>query len=281
MFLSPREYFKLQGTQPRKRFGQHFLTQPRTAERIVQSAAIEDTDVVVEVGPGLGALTQFILPKARSVHLVELDRDLAGYLEASIPASNAHAQVIRMDVLEFDFRALSRSQGQRLIVMGNLPYNISSPLVFHLLDSFPAVKKAVFMMQKEVGERLLAGPGGKEYGVLSVLLGAYARLTGLFTVGPAQFYPPPKVDSLVALIEFADSEPAGGPPFDFLRKVVSVAFQQRRKTLHNSLKALFGNDPGRLEEAFAKSSIDPRRRPETLSPAEFLRLAKELETALS
>ena len=124
---------------------------------------------------------------------------------------------------------------------------------------------------------MLAGPGTKEYGVLSVLLGAYARVSRLFTVGPGQFYPPPKVDSLVVSIDFADGAPPAGPSFKFLRKVVSVAFQQRRKTLQNTLKALFGENPDRLEEAFDRSHIDPKRRPETLSSQEFLRLAKALE----
>lgn len=278
MFLTPRQYFRLEGVRPRKRFGQHFLTQPKTAERIVRCGDLTASDVVVEVGPGLGALTQFIMPGVRSLHLVELDRDLAEYLRTTIPLAESHVHVVQQDVLAFDFGALSQSVGQRLIVMGNLPYNISSPLMFHLLDSFPAIKRAVFMMQKEVGERLLASPGNKEYGVLSVLLGGYARMARLFAVGPDQFYPPPKVDSLVVSIEFADTAPADGPSFKFLRKVVSVAFQQRRKTLRNSLAALFGQNPVRLDEAFALSGIDPKRRPETLSPRELMVLGKALET---
>jgi 16S rRNA (adenine1518-N6/adenine1519-N6)-dimethyltransferase len=181
-----------------------------------------------------------------------------------------------MDVLQFDFQALSASEGRRLTVVGNLPYNISSPLAFHLLESFESIKRAVFMVQNEVGERWVAAPGGKDYGVLSVLFGIFARVAPLFTVGPAQFYPPPKVDSLVLRLDLRDSSPPGAPPFGFLRRLVSVAFQQRRKTLQNCLKGYGGETRGALAEVFEKVGIQPGRRPETLSPMEFLELSKAI-----
>lgn len=280
-FLTPQQYFNFHKTRPRKRFGQHFLSQPNTAERIVRSADLEATDVVVEVGPGLGALTQFMLHKVRRLHLVELDRDLAEYLKTNMPPSDCQVFVYQQDVLAFDFKSLSDSEGQRLVVMGNLPYNITSPLIFYLLESLSAVKRSVFMVQKEVGERLAAEPGSKEYGVLSVLLGVYAEVARLFYVGPHQFYPPPKVDSLVLSIDFPDKPPEGAPSFDFLRKMVNIAFQQRRKTLQNSLKALVGQKTRMLEEAFSSSGIDPKRRPESLSSGEFMRLGSELEVGFS
>ena len=280
MFLTPQEYFRLQGTMPRKRFGQHFLVRAGTAERIVESAELVPGEVAVEVGPGLGALTRFILPRTGRLHLVELDRDLAGYLEANIPESPCSVSVHSIDVLSFDFQALSQREGSPLVLLGNLPYNISSPLVFHLLESMTVVRRAVFMVQKEVGERLAAGPGTKDYGVLSVLLGIYASVTRLFTVGPNQFYPPPKVDSLVLRIDFNGTDPAGLPSFAFVRTVVNTAFQQRRKTLQNSLKPLAGEDFQALSRAFSLSGIDPMRRPETLEPAEFLTLAMNLEPAM-
>jgi 16S rRNA (adenine1518-N6/adenine1519-N6)-dimethyltransferase len=277
MFLSPQEYFRGRGLSPRKRFGQHFLTQAATAERIVEAAGLCSADVVVEVGPGLGALTRFILPKVRQLHLVELDRDLAAFLEAHLPATDGRAFVCQQDILTFDFCDLARREGEQLLVLGNLPYNISSPLVFRLLEARDCLKRAVLMVQKEVGERLAASPGSKEYGVLSVLLGVYARVKPLFLVGPRQFYPPPEVESLVVSIDFSDPTGAEAPSFRFLREVVNISFQQRRKILLNSLKGLAGASATLLQEAFQTSGIDPKRRPETLHPEEFVCLARVLE----
>ncbi len=277
MLVSPQEYFRGRRLSPRKRFGQHFLSQPGTAERIVEAGCLCPSDVVVEVGPGLGALTRFILPKVRQLHLVELDRDLAAYLEAHLPATEGRVFTYQQDILTFDFNNLARREGEPLMVLGNLPYNISSPLIFRLLEDRCSLKRAVLMVQKEVGERLTASPGGKSYGVLSVLLGAYTRVQSLFAVGPGQFFPPPEVDSLVVSIEFTDRTGPEVPSFSFLRKVVNAGFQQRRKILLNSLKGVAGATAKRLEELFLTEGIDPQRRPETLSPEEFVRLAKALE----
>jgi 16S rRNA (adenine1518-N6/adenine1519-N6)-dimethyltransferase len=281
MFISPHQYFRLQESRPRKRFGQNFLAQPATAERIVECAGIAPDDVAVEIGPGLGALTQFILTKARRLHLIEIDRDLAAYLEANAPAGPCEIRMHPQDVMRFDFRSLAEEEGQRLILLGNLPYNISSPLLFHLVEALPAIRRGVFMVQKEVGERFAAPPGGKEYGVLSVLLGVCAHAELLFDVGPAQFYPAPKVDSTVLRIDFAEALPPGAPDLSFLRKIVNTAFQQRRKTLRNSLKALGGVELALLDRAFSELGIDPGRRPETLSPEEFMNLAKLLKPCKS
>jgi 16S rRNA (adenine1518-N6/adenine1519-N6)-dimethyltransferase len=275
MFVSPQEYFRGRGMSPRKRFGQHFLIQPKTAERIVESAELNPSDAVVEVGPGLGALTRFILPRVRRLHLVELDRDLAAFLEGNLPSADCRVSIYQQDILEVDLCALE-PEWERLVVLGNLPYNISSPLVFRLLESRCCIRRAVFMVQREVGERLTAGPGGRDYGVLSVLLGVYTRVQALFIVGPGQFYPPPAVDSLVVLIDFNNDRFSGGPSFAFLRKLVNTCFQQRRKTLSNSLKGLAGANATLLQEALLASGIDPQRRPETLSAEEFVCLAKAL-----
>jgi len=280
-FLTPRQYYQLHGTKPRKRFGQHFLAQPATAERIVASADLEESDVVVEVGPGLGALTQFILPKVRTLHLVELDRDLANYLQTATQHLQDRVHVNQQDILTFDFQSLSRLEEKRLVVMGNLPYNITSPLVFYLLDCIEAIKRGVFMVQKEVGARLTAAPGTKTYGVLSVLLGVYAKACKLFSVGPQQFYPQPQVDSLVIRIDFPEAAQISGLSFKKFRAIVNLAFQQRRKTLRNSLKSL---DAKGIEQAFKMSDINPQRRPETLTPEEFLKLAlsySNLDLAIS
>lgn len=280
MFLTPQDYFSRCGARPRKRLGQHFLTQPNTAEKIVREAELEKSDVVVEIGPGLGALTRFVVGGIRSLHLVELDRELAQHLDATLNSSGVSAEVHCSDAMDFDFLSLSRFEETPLVVLGNLPYNISSPLVFRLLESSMAVKRAVFMVQREVGERFAAPPGSKDYGVLSVLLGIYARVTKLFSVGPDQFYPPPKVESIVVRMDFPPELACLDPPFDYMRRFVSVAFQQRRKTLHNSLRCLAG-DMDLLDSAFESADIDPRRRPETLAPADFLRLGATLRTLMS
>lgn len=282
LFLTPQQYFKERGGRPRKRFGQNFLSQSATARRIVESAALSSHDIVVEIGPGLGALTQFVMPPAvEALHLVELDRDLAAYLLGVFHQAGCEelqAQVHVQDVMDFNFLELSRAVGSRLILLGNLPYNITSPLMFRILESRSAVDRAVFMIQREVGERFSAAPGTKEYGVLSVLLGIYARVTPLFVVGPGQFYPPPKVDSLVVRIDF---NPASREDkrFSFVREMVSHVFQKRRKTVHNALKGFAEMGGDLLSEALAAAGINPQRRPETLQPAEYLNLAGFLREA--
>jgi 16S rRNA (adenine1518-N6/adenine1519-N6)-dimethyltransferase len=268
--LSPSEYFHQKKSRPRKHLGQHFLAQPATALRIVQSAELRDADAVVEIGPGLGALTRFILPEVSRLHLIEVDGEMVEYLRGRVQAEKA--VIYEQDALSFDFVNLCDTEKKRLIVLGNLPYSISSPLMFHLLESFPAIERAVFMVQKEVGMRLAAAPGTKDYGVLSVLLGIYSRVRILFTVGPGQFYPPPKIDSVVLRIDFANERPAGSD-FDFERKLVSKAFQQRRKTLVNSLAGILGLSSGAIRDACEQAAIDPKRRPETLLAHEFLSLA--------
>lgn len=279
MFISPREYFRIRGTSPRKRFGQHFLIHTETAERIVDSAWLFPSEVVVEVGPGLGALTRFIVRRVGRLHLVELDRDLVAFLEANRPEGNCRISIYQQDILGFDFLSLAAREGDGLVVLGNLPYNISSPLVFRLLESRSCIKRAVFMVQKEVGERLTADPGGKDYGVLSVLLGVYARVQSLLVVGPGRFYPPPAVDSVVVSIHFRDDRPSDDLFFAFTRKLVNTSFQQRRKRLSNSLKGFRGISPAGLGEAFRMSGVDPKRRPETLGPEEFVALSRALQAA--
>lgn len=277
-FLDPREYFRDKAGTPRKSFGQHFLAQPRTAAKIVREAHIKPADVVVEIGPGLGALTRFILEgPAAELHLVELDRDLAEYLRERVKGLHLPVHVHRRDVLDFEFERLSKDSGRPLVVLGNLPYNISSPLLFRLLRQASFLDRAVFMVQKEVGRRWAAPPGGKDYGVLSVLLSLYARVEVLFEVGPKQFHPPPRVDSVVLRLDFNRPFPDELPPFEDLRAVANTAFQQRRKTLRNSLKSLPGVNRGLvLEEAFAAAGIDSGRRAETLAGEELVRLTRAL-----
>jgi 16S rRNA (adenine1518-N6/adenine1519-N6)-dimethyltransferase len=273
-FLSPSDYFRGKSSRPRKHLGQHFLAQPATAARIVRSAELKDTDVAVEIGPGLGALTRFVLPEVSRLHLIEVDKEMVEYMRERVPAEKA--VIYEQDALSFDFGRLGASEGKRLVLLGNLPYNISAPLMFQLLDSFPAVARAVVMVQKEVGTRFTASSGTKDYGVLTVLLGIFSKVRTLFGVGPDQFYPPPKVESVVVRIDFAQ-EPPAAPDFPFMRKLVSKAFQQRRKTLGNSLTGVFGLDADAVRIACAEAAIDPKRRAETLSVQEFIVLAQTVQ----
>lgn len=277
-WLSPQQYFKQSASRPRRRFGQNFLAQPQTARRIVDCARLTGVETVVEVGPGLGALTQHLMPQAGRLVLVELDRDLAGYLTDRVSGREPPVELITGDILEVSLAALAERLAARLVLIGNLPYNISSPLLFQLLEAAAVIDRAVFMLQLEVAERLTARPGTKAYGVLSVLLSCYAETRLLLRLGPNQFYPPPQVDSAVIAIDFT-ARPApdsAQPPFAALRKLVSVAFSQRRKTLRNCLRPLDADRPGLSEAVWDRLRIDPRRRPETLTPHEFMALARAL-----
>ena len=258
----------------RKRFGQNFLHDERVVERIVGALAPARDDRLVEIGPGLGALTGPLLARVDRLDVVELDRDLA----AALPGRLDHPSnlvVHQADALRFDFRALAGDGAQRLI--GNLPYNISTPLLFHLLDQADGREAAGeatpvvdmhFMLQQEVVERLVAAPDSSARGRLSVMAQARAEVTRLFGVRPGAFRPAPKVDSAVVRIVPRTLEPADRARLPALEQLVRAAFAQRRKTLRNTLKGLL--DAERIESA----GIDPARRAQTLSLAEFERLAE-------
>jgi 16S rRNA (adenine1518-N6/adenine1519-N6)-dimethyltransferase len=250
--------------QPRKRFGQHFLHDPGVIRRIVAAIAPRPGDHLVEIGPGEGAITLELLRAAGRLDAVELDRDLVEPLQARCAGVGA-LTVHSADALRFDFCALAPA-GARLRVVGNLPYNISTPLLFHLLDQAACIRDMHFMLQKEVVERMAAGPGGKDYGRLSVMLQARCDVTPLFTIGPGAFRPPPKVDSAVVRLVPRAAPLAIDDEATFAR-VVAAAFAQRRKTLRNGLKGLL------TAEAIAALGIDPGTRAEQLPLQEFVRLA--------
>ncbi len=250
----------------KKRFGQHFLRDPGTLEKIVAAIAPRAGDCVVEIGPGRGALTRPLLARLECLHVIEIDRDLEAGLRALEP--DAGRLVIHMaDALEFDFAALG---SDRLRVLGNLPYNISTPLLFHLLRFSGQIEDMHFMLQKEVVARMAAAPGNRTYGRLSVMLQAECRVEELFAIGRSAFQPPPAVDSaFVRLLPgreqpFHLEDPAG------FAHIVRQAFTKRRKTLRNALKGFAGADD------FTAAGIDPGARPETLSPEAFARLANRL-----
>ncbi|WP_424681888.1 16S rRNA (adenine(1518)-N(6)/adenine(1519)-N(6))-dimethyltransferase RsmA [Frateuria sp. YIM B11624] len=254
--------------RPKKSFGQHFLHEKRYIERIVSAIAPRADDRVVEIGPGEGALTLPLLAAAGRLTAIELDTDLIPGLQARASAVGT-LEIVHADVLKVDFTALAQRLGvPRVRLAGNLPYYISSPILFHCVDHADAIEDMHFMLQKEVVDRMAAEPGNKVYGRLSVMLQLACRVEPLFTVPPGAFRPPPKVDSaVVRLVPLAEHERHDADP-QRVHAIVKAAFAQRRKTLANGLKTLLGS------EAIAGAGIDPKARAETLAPDDFVRLAK-------
>jgi 16S rRNA (adenine1518-N6/adenine1519-N6)-dimethyltransferase len=232
---------------PRKRFGQHFLHDPRVLEKIVESLALEASDFVVEIGPGQGALTRLLLERSRHVEAIEIDRDLIAKLrQEGIPVREG-------DALEFDYAALPT--GARIV--GNLPYNISTPLLFHLARYAERVRDMHFMLQLEVVERMVAKPSTPQYGRLSVALQARFSMKKLFNVAKGAFHPPPKVES--AMVRLLPRE----APLNIDEALLRRAFSARRKTLRNALPGV----------DLAAAGIDPGLRPENLSAEDYARLS--------
>ena len=252
---------------PRKRFGQNFLHDARIIQRIVSSIAPTENDTVLEIGPGQGALTEVLLAHKPSLTAVELDRDLVAFLREKF-AAQPHFQLREGDALQFDLAALATAP-HSLRVVGNLPYNISTPLLFHLLAQRQWIRDMHFMLRKEVVQRLAAEPGGKDYGRLSVMAQYYCRVIPLFDVPPGCFFPPPKVMS--AIVRLQPCEPTlAAHDTALLATLVNTAFQQRRKTLRNTLKSIA------TEAQMHAVDIRPDARAETLSVADFVRLANQL-----
>jgi 16S rRNA (adenine1518-N6/adenine1519-N6)-dimethyltransferase len=255
----------------RKRFGQHFLHDARVIERIVAAIDPQPGDALLEIGPGHGALTQPLLEATGRLDAIEIDRDLAAELRARFGSRGLALH--EADALRFDVAALSAARGQRLRVIGNLPYNISTPLLFHLLETPGAIRDLHIMLQKEVIDRICAVPGSDDYGRLTVMLAPWTLAEHLFDVGPGAFNPPPRVWSAVARLTMRET-PAF--PVDArYGRVVAAAFSQRRKTLRNALRSLLD------APAIEGCGVDPGARAETLPPAAYAALAQALppETA--
>lgn len=251
--------------QPRKRFGQHFLTDDSVIDRIVDAIDPQPGQAVVEIGPGLGAMTWPLAERLDRLSVIELDRDLAQRLRRQ-----PKLDVIEADVLKVDIAALAAERGQRLRIVGNLPYNISTPILFHLLEAVEHVVDQHFMLQKEVVERMAAGPGGKEYGRLSVMLQWRYRIESLFDVPPEAFDPPPRVDS--AIVRMRPWPTPRVLPQGVLEELVRVAFSQRRKLLRHTL--------GRwLDERAYAGTFNLQRRAEEVGVAEYLDLAAAIAVA--
>ena len=250
---------------PKKRFGQNFLTDDNVLHEIIRAIAPAPDDLMVEVGPGQGAMTKLLLASLRQLQVVELDRDLVALLQRKFSADRL---VIHSgDALQFDFAQL-RNDERKLRIVGNLPYNISSPLLFHLAQYAPQVIDQHFMLQKEVVERMVAAPGSRDYGRLSVMLQWRYQMELLFIVPPDAFDPPPKVDSaIVRMVPIAQ-------PLECeqrkLEQVVTKAFSQRRKVIRNCVAGMF------TEAQLIDAGIDPQSRPETVPLEQFVHLARML-----
>lgn len=250
----------------RKRFGQNFLHDTGVLHHIMRAVAANPTRPVIEIGPGRGALTEVFLEQGLRVIAIELDRDLMPILRARLFSHAERLTLINADALQFDFADLE-SHHQPLQVVGNLPYNITTPLLFHLLKYHEQLDSMVFMLQKEVVDRLCAEPGGSDYGRLSVMMQFYCSVENLFAVPPAAFSPQPKVNSAVVRLVPKPLTAADKALVTPLRNLVRQAFSQRRKTVRNNLRDWVS------AEQFAQLEINPSLRPQNLTLADYVRTA--------
>ena len=252
---------------PRKRLGQHFLTDPRILTRIVDALAPTADETVIEIGPGRGALTDVLVPRARRVIAIELDRELASRLTERY-AGDARLTVVQADVLSTDFGALA---GGPFVVAGNVPYNITTPILFHALQQ-PRPLRAVYLVQREVAERVVAAPGSEAYGALSVNVQCVAHAEIVFRVAAGSFSPPPKVESAVLRITpRADPVVAEADEARY-RALVQAAFSLRRKQLRRVVRTICALDAENADRVVAAAGLDPEVRPEVLSSEDFARL---------
>jgi len=262
--------------RPRKRFGQHFLKDPRIIKKILESVQPGIEDAVIEIGPGRGALTNELLRRFSKLWAVEIDRDLVSVLSQAFPKERLN--IVEHDVLRMDWRGLLQKTGARkFYVVANLPYNITGPFLFKLLEEADFVHGAVLMLQREVAQRLIAAPGGRDYGRISVLLGVRTKIELVAEVNRSAFVPEPRVDSSVLKLRFSDSPIFDISDYPLFNTVVKSAFGQRRKMLRNSLRGLVRED---MDESLScweeMSGIDFNRRPEQLEIEEFVCLGNVL-----
>tara|TARA_R110000772_G_scaffold81245_3_gene172867 strand:+ start:2106 stop:2909 length:804 start_codon:yes stop_codon:yes gene_type:complete len=259
--------------RPRKRFGQNFLTDQSIVEKILKALAPNAGDTLIEIGPGQGALTELLLSSGAQVHAIEIDRDLAAYLREQF-GGKSNFSLHENDVLKVDFNSLlSHARPARII--GNLPYNISTPLIFHLLNYLPGISDMLFMLQLEVVDRMAATPNSKIYGRLSVMVQYLCKVEPLFKVPATAFSPAPKVESAIVKLTPHKQAPFASVPPEELEKLLRQAFAHRRKTLRNNLNGIISS------EELTQLSIDPGKRPENLSLEDYVRICKYLNSPIS
>ena len=269
--------------RPKKKLGQHFLVDPSTAEMIVRRSQITSKDTVMEIGAGLGALTIPVAKIAGRVYAVETDSQLTPLLKNELLVHKlTNVEIIEKNILSIDIHSLAKKIGRRLIVMGNLPYNISSQVLIQLIHARSIVKRAILMFQKELARRITASPGNKDYGRLTVMLSYCAEIKSIATIAASLFYPAPKVDSEVVEVDFNISRQYPSHDESMLFQVIKAAFGNRRKTLKNALSTSgLHIDPQIAHQALTAAGIDPARRAETLAVTEFVALQISLAQALN
>lgn len=281
---SPRTLLGAYEMHAKKQLGQNFLVDPAIPSMIVAQSGLGPEDVVLEIGAGLGALTIASARVAEKIYAVERDRSLVPLLRSELLVAGVadRVEILEGDILRVDLPPLAEKHGRKLRVMGNLPYNISSQILIWLVRARNHADKGVFMLQKELAERIAAPPGSRDYGRLSAVIQYCATVKRLTSVGSGQFFPRPKVDSEVIEISFAGKPERAAKNEDFLFAVIKAAFGQRRKNLKNALTgSQLGMTPEIILSALSEASIDHHRRAETLTIAEFVTLSDILAGHLS
>ena len=274
-FPDARELLDRHGLRAKKHFGQNFLTSERVFRAIVDATVRSDEDWIVEIGAGLGTLTARLAERVPEGKVIALERDpdMVTVLKAEL-GHLAHIEIEAVDALRYDLAGPARWRGEPITVCGNLPYHIAAPLIFRACAARAHVSRAVVMVQKEMADRIVAGPGTKTYGAMGVMLQSFARCKHVCTAPAGAFTPPPKVDSAVVQIDFTAPPALDLPEEEHYRSVVHAAFGQRRKTLRNALRAIYAEDA--VAAALASTAIDGGRRGETLSLVEFAALARAI-----
>ena len=276
---SPRILLAAYNLHPKKQLGQHFLSDPSTAEMITKRSGIVPEDIVLEIGAGFGALTIPLARTAKKVYAVDTDSEVLEILKTELIANSiSNVVLIKKDILKVNIESLAEKAGRRLIVIGNLPYNISSQILVQLIKSRSVVSRAIFMLQKELSRRITAKPCCRDYGRLTVMLQYCADIKKIADIKAHQFFPKPKVDSEVLEINFKTAIKCPAKDEAFLFKVIKAAFGQRRKTLRNALAGSeFQVDTSTAMRVLESAGIEPSRRAETLTGSEFVKLSNVFE----
>ncbi|NWG03824.1 MAG: 16S rRNA (adenine(1518)-N(6)/adenine(1519)-N(6))-dimethyltransferase RsmA [Syntrophaceae bacterium] len=271
-----KQELKEYGLFPKKRLGQHFLVDSNIFNKVIRTAQVEKGDVVLEVGPGLGEMTIALAHHAKKVMAIEIDSKLVDILKQKL-RDVSNVEVIHRDVLKIDFGQLFRKEKHPIKVIANLPYQISTPLLFRFIASKEIFSTLTLMLQKEVAERMVASPGGKGYGPLSIFVQIYSNVSICFLIKPSAFFPPPGVESAVVHMGFKEKPMVKLEEEEWFKKVVKGCFGYRRKTLINALKHSGLPLPQSIEWSMKKMGLNPQRRPETLTIEEFVHLAEALK----
>jgi len=264
------------GLIPKKGWGQHFLIDRNILNKVIRTAQVGKDDVILEVGPGLGEMTLALAQQVKRVIAIEIDPKLVEILKKKLEGY-PNVEVTKRDILKVNLNQLLEKEGQPIKVVANLPYQISTPLLFRFIESRKVFSTLTLMLQREVAERMVALPGGKEYGPLSIFVQSVSNLSIRFFIKPSAFFPPPKVESAVIHMSFRERPAVKWEDEKWFRKVVRGCFGYRRKTLINALKHSGLPLPEGLEGRMEKIGVDPRRRPETLTIQELASLAEALK----